>query len=212
MIGRRERELQAAYADPATAADYAQQRWRRRGHARRTDRRERAILAAYLERCRPLQRVLDVPCGAGRFAALLAARAAAYYAADLSRAMLAHAPGPRLQAAAARLPLCDASFDLVLCLRLLHHFEQPQERVAVLRELARVGRRYAVVSWYDRASLPALRHRLRGRRRARFPIAKAQFAAEAETAGWRIRAHRHVARGLSEQVISLLEKPPEPRG
>jgi SAM-dependent methyltransferase len=46
---------------------------------------------------------------------------------------------------ARRLPLADASVDLVLCTLALHHFTEPDAR-AVLSEMRRVARQYAVVS------------------------------------------------------------------
>ena len=46
---------------------------------------------------------------------------------------------------ARRLPLADASIDIVTCSQVLHHFEDP-EIPAVLRELTRVARQVVIVS------------------------------------------------------------------
>jgi hypothetical protein len=78
----------------------------------------------------------------------------------------------------------------------------------VLAELARVSRRFVVASFFDAASLPAWRHRVFGRRRARHPIARRQLDGDAAAAGLRLRGVRWVARGLSEQAIALLERAP----
>ncbi|TAH36776.1 MAG: class I SAM-dependent methyltransferase [Planctomycetota bacterium] len=199
--------LERAYQAPGAAERYQQRRWSERAHARRADRREQSIVAGLLSRCGCMRAILDVPCGTGRFQPLLSRAAPLCLACDRTAAMLRLAPASRrLQAAAERLPLRDSAVDLAFCMRLLHHLQQPQLRIAVLRELARVSRRHAIASWYDRASLPAWRQRVRGRARARFPIARRQFEREAQTAGWRVIAQRYLARGLSEQVIALLER------
>lgn len=53
---------------------------------------------------------------------------------------------------ARRLPFRSASFDLVLCTLALHHFEE-EDAVAVLREMRRVTRRWALVSDLARSEI-----------------------------------------------------------
>ncbi|MBL7007768.1 MAG: class I SAM-dependent methyltransferase, partial [Planctomycetes bacterium] len=113
---------------------------------------------------------------------------------------------PPLQASAAALPFAADSFDLVFCFRLLHHFAQPAERQAVLAELARVSRRWALVSYFDAASFQAWRHRVRGRRTVRFAQSNRAFDQESAAAGFAPRRRLWVARGISEQVLALLER------
>lgn len=205
--GERFAKLRGEYEAAGRAGHYAAARWSGTAHARRTDRRERRIVGAWLARCGPCARILDVPRGAGRFTALLAAHAGRVVSADAAAAMLrSGAPGGGVQASAHALPFRDAAFDLVLCARLLHHFGGAAERRAVLRELARVSRRWLIASHFDRASLQAWRSRLRRRADGRHAIGVAEFRADAAACGWRVRDRAWVARGVSEQTWALLER------
>lgn len=209
----RSRELRADYEADGVAAHYAAGRWTRSGHARRTHRKEQRIVRSMLAEAAaaaPLGAVLDVPCGAGRFQPLLAGTGAWVVGADVARPMVAEAGArsgaPLLQASADALPLPDGSFDLVFCFRLLHHFPRTEERRAVMAELGRVARRWALVSYFDAASFQAWRHRVRRRRTVRFAQSHADFEAEAAAGGFRVRRRAWVARGISEQVLALLER------
>lgn len=206
-MDQRFRGLREEYEAEGRAEHYSGTRWRGARHARRTDARERAIVAAWLERCAPVRSVLDVPCGAGRFHGLLTRASPLALAADAAGPMLRrHGGAQRLQASAHALPLRDGAADLVLCSRLLHHFAEGGERVRVLRELARVARRWAIVSHFDAASVQAVRARLRRRPDGRFSQSLAAFRAEAAAAGWRERARAWILRGWSEQTWVLLER------
>jgi ubiquinone/menaquinone biosynthesis C-methylase UbiE len=95
--------------------------------------------------------VLDVGCGTGAHLALYAAAGCRVFGVDISEAMLCEARrrlggGALLVGAeATRLPFDRDSFDLVVAATLLHGLP-PGERVAALREMARVaGGRGAVL-------------------------------------------------------------------
>lgn len=198
------------YSDPAVAAHYARERWERTAHARRTNRREQALLRALLEQAGPLEQVLDVPCGAGRFLGALGEHARSVVGADASLHMVAEAAAlgtvPVFGASVEALPFRDGAFDLVCSIRLLHHYARRESRVAVLAELARVSRRFVLVSYYDAATFQAARNRLRGKKLNRFPIRNRAFREEAAAAGLRLAARRFRARRISEQVLALLER------
>jgi SAM-dependent methyltransferase len=89
------------------------------------------------------RRVLDVACGAGYGTALLARTAAAVTGADISEAAIAHAraaygalPNARFECVpCTRLPLADASVDVVVSFETLEHIA---EQEAFLDEAARV--------------------------------------------------------------------------
>lgn len=89
--------------------------------------------------CEPAasDRVLDVAGGTGALAAALAGRVADVTVSDVSEAMLEYVPGPvrTVVARAEQLPFEDGSFDLVLCIRALHHIDSPTR---ALDEMARV--------------------------------------------------------------------------
>lgn len=104
------------------------------------------------------ERVLDLACGTGELEWRLLDRwpSLRIVGADLSRGMLAEAsPKPSgtavgwVQASADRLPMADASFDLVVCSSSFHYFPRPR---AALREVFRVvrpGGRFVLVDWCD---------------------------------------------------------------
>jgi ubiquinone/menaquinone biosynthesis C-methylase UbiE len=89
------------------------------------------------------QRVLDVACGEGYGAALLARSAQSVVGADISREAVAHARSEYaslanlsfVEAPCTRLPLADASIDLAVSFETVEHIA---EQEAFLDELARV--------------------------------------------------------------------------
>ncbi|QIO22686.1 class I SAM-dependent methyltransferase [Haloarcula sp. JP-L23] len=110
---------------------------------------------------------LDVGCGNGRHAELLADVADRVLGLDASRTLLCEARdriGPRvslLQGDATRLPLRADSVDLAIYVATLHHLPTAADRRASLDELARVLRpdgRALVSAWstaHDRFDAPA---------------------------------------------------------
>lgn len=90
---------------------------------------------------------LDVGCGNGRHAALLAGRARRVLCLDASRTLLGEArdrgdgdgfDAALVQGDAAALPLADRTVDLALYVATIHHLPDRTSRVASLDELARV--------------------------------------------------------------------------
>jgi ubiquinone/menaquinone biosynthesis C-methylase UbiE len=97
---------------------------------------------------RDVQRILDIGCGTGQFAALVAKELpqVLVFGLDLSSGMLHRARArhfanaddlPLVQADSERLPFADDSFDAVTCSHSFHHYPQQEQ---VLREIHRVLR------------------------------------------------------------------------
>lgn len=155
---------------------------------------------------------LDVPAGAGRLTDLLPAAAAAVQV-DRGLEML-EAAGPghrRVCASAERLPFADRSFAGVLCMRLLHHVPTAQERVRILRELARVSRGPVVLSFFHAVSLQHLRRLLRRRLLGRRPsgrvaIRAATLRADLHAAGLTLVKSQPLRRFVSEQWLLLAQR------
>lgn len=90
---------------------------------------------------RPGHRVLDLGCGPGDGAALVAARGALPVGLDYSAGMVDHARrveplrGRLVRGDAGRLPFADHSFDKVVCTNSFHHYPR---HLAALREIHRV--------------------------------------------------------------------------
>lgn len=182
----------AHYEDAATAADY-RGRFSKSWTRRLSNRLELRMLRNALERAGPGERVLDVPCGAGRLTATIAGHAREVVAVDAARAMLAEARRTAaargalpafVNASAFALPFADGAFDVAVCWRLLQHFESAADRARILRELGRVTRRAIVLSFSDAGTARA--RRLAKRRRVkpgRVAIGREELAAELEACG-----------------------------
>ena len=217
------------HLDAAKAAAYRTKF--RRGVVRRLSaRREAALvrraLAGALDRVpadrRAAPTILDHPCGAGRFAPLLAGAAGAYLAGDhsphmvgLTRATLAEAGlGARLARTlvgdARTMDLADDAVDVACCLRLLHHFADPDDRARILGELARVSRGPVVTTFLDATSRKQRRHLARraGRATPRVLLSPEAFAAEARTAGLELVASWALSGLFSGQRVALLAPGP----
>ncbi|HEY3245277.1 MAG TPA: class I SAM-dependent methyltransferase [Phycisphaerae bacterium] len=167
------------------------------GSRARKDHLEREVLRKLLAVLGPLESALDLPSGAGRLSTVLAEFAPWVIQADASLPMLqiAREDHPHLrsyyvQADAAAIGLADRSVDLVFCHRMLHHIHDPATRARMFAELARVARRYVLLSFYP----PGYRDRLRwlasalhgaSNRRPR-PATRQQFLGDAASVGLRL--------------------------
>lgn len=184
---------------------------------RRPALRDPAILERILEQhaARPsLRPILDAPCGTGRLRAVFERRGMRYFGLDVSVPMLEEARHGEQKdlvlAVADRMPFKDDAFDIVLCCRLLHHLEENEETELVLKELVRVAHRLIVVSFWDSASLPALRSRValkkpegpRGRRMLSKRALKRMF----DEAGAEVVGFEHSLRFVSQQAFAVALK------
>ncbi len=110
----------------------------------------------------------------------------------------------------AGLPFIDSSLEVVLCLRFFHHLHLAKERVAVLTEIARVTRRWAIVSFYRKQALHEFQRKLRRYvRRSSTQISMVSlttFKEEAAAAGFSLKKIVALCRGLHGQHFALLEK------
>ncbi|TAJ15965.1 MAG: class I SAM-dependent methyltransferase [Planctomycetota bacterium] len=219
--GVRSLESSAKWRVAGRGAWYADARFKRPLHASRDPRAVRALLCASgvaLERAS----VLDVGSGTGRLSAGIRALGARWTGVDAAREMLAAAArdadagaGTRLVCGdLALLPFADRSFDVVVCCRVLHHLHDERQLELAARELLRVARTAVVLSFWDRASWPALRTRL-GWKRAEGPLgrvsrSRASIARAFALAGGRVARYRARPRWLDQQTFALVKKEPPP--
>lgn len=200
------------YGEREVAERY-DERWRgRRGRARDL-RKQRAIERA-LDELDGVASVLDVPCGTGRMTGFVRERGLRYAGADLAMPMLAQARGKHAGASfvngsLAQLPFADASFDVVLCIRLMHLVRDAQLRAQFLREARRVARVAVIVDYrHDRSVrvwLGRARASLGLRARAPGALSTQAIAHEIASAGLRTARFVPVRRVpyLSDKVVVL---------
>ena len=147
--------------------------------------------------------VLDLPCGAGRFWALLAEDPEReLYAADNSENMVAvadHSHPSELrrrfklfQTSAFAIDLPDGAVENIFCMRLLHHIAEPEHRLQIYREFHRVARDTVCLSlWVDGNFKAWRRKRLEARRydksyRNRLVLERGLVEAEFRQAGFEV--------------------------
>jgi SAM-dependent methyltransferase len=123
--------------------------------------------------------VLDLPCGTGRFWAMLAEQPdRKIYAADNSQAMIDTGLRLRPPAVTARIEkafqasafatgLPDDFVECVFCIRLLHHIQKSEDRILMLKEFARISSGTVIVSLWVDGNFRAWRHRRKQERKAR---------------------------------------------
>ncbi len=231
---------------PEGVRDYENRRYRS-WDQRWVDAREKRILKSLLKRSlagngatarfdrspapRPLAIALDVPCGYGRFASMLAETGSAVVECDLSPAMAQRAmenarAGGLDAAAAARpgrviggviadatrgLPFRDGAFGLVFSMRLFHHLHDPAARRSALAEFARVSSGAVLLSYYRSVALHRLQRRLRrlgkGKRYEVRMLTAEDFRDEADGAGLAVERSRALWPGLHAQTLVLMRRP-----
>ncbi len=178
--------------------------------------KEVAILRTLLAKAGKMDLAMDLPAGTGRLTPILAENARKVILADASDVMLEVAkednptlPAEYLVTSAEKIDLPDGSVDLVFCHRFLHHINQPDLRTRIFAEMARVTRRYVIVSYYAAGFRSRIKWRLKsliGRAgRDSKPATMEQFFAEAAGAGLKVVA-RETLRKVPPGIFCLFEK------
>ena len=163
----------------------------------RKHEQEMQMIAQAMTMTKGVRTVLDAPCGVGRATIWIAQQGMQVTGIDLGEAALALAGNllkeKGLQATLAShdifaLPYADKTFDLTLCFRLLHHFESPELRTRLIREICRVSGKYVLMSRISPASVTSLRRRLRqlasGKPIKQYPVSATEMHAEFAAAGF----------------------------
>jgi SAM-dependent methyltransferase len=180
--------------------------------------RERYLVARALRACRPPPAMLlDMPCGTGKLAEVLAKVPSRVIGADLSVAMMDLARGAYpashfngfVCSSGERLPFRAAAFDTVVCLRLMH-LVPPDVRRNITKELARIASRRVIVSFgvinsFQRVRLK-IRHAIIGGESTPHPVRLADLRKEIEAAGLRITSRWRILPVLSCECLLTLEK------
>ncbi|MBL8857461.1 MAG: class I SAM-dependent methyltransferase [Planctomycetes bacterium] len=206
-------DVRSKWSNAEAGARYALNRWR----DPRAALRDPMLVERILDRhgVRPAMRpVLDVPCGTGRLRGVIERRQMRYVGVDVSLPMLHEAQrldaSGWMQAEVERLPFQDDSFDVVVCCRLLHHLRTPDQIEAVVQELTRVSRRMVIASFWDSASLHALRRRV-GLRRSEGPtgrraVSKRMLRQVFDASGAEVVGFHYSFRFVSQQTFAVALK------
>lgn len=171
--------------------------------------------------------MLDLPCGAGRFWPMLAEQPnRVILAADNSADMLniARASQPAhitehvrtFQTSAFAIDLPDNSVDSIFCMRLLHHIEEPEHRLALLKEFHRTTRDSVIISLWVDGNYKAWRRKKLEKQRLqedpcyksanRFVISQKTVEQEFVQAGFSIQNHLDFIPGYSMWRVYVLRK------
>lgn len=197
------------YGTADDAATYRDQRFARSRRWQWIDAREQEVVRRFLAGLGEGAWVLDVPCGTGRLAPLVAEAGCRYVGADVALPMLelAHqslgASASLTAADALDLPLGAGAVDAVMSVRLFHRITEREGRVAMLREMARVSSGPILTTYYLSGNLRGLKKRLAGKFAGLSLAAIREDARQAELA---ITAIEPLGRWTHQQCFIRFEK------
>ena len=190
----------------------------RKLHRRLSDRLERRIFGRYLAAIPKCETILDLPSGFGRFFSLLSGHAHRVVEADVSETMLAlnakehgYAAAGYLRCSALDIPFEDRSIDVVVSVRLNHHFDAELDREAHVREMMRVAGRAVIFTFFSFDSLKNRLRRLRSRfspRRPKYTLRRQRVVEIAREHGFEVTRTAPLSRLSSGHIYALLERRP----
>lgn len=198
------------------AVQHYRDRFRPGGKYEQKHNNEASALRTLLSTVGAVDLGMDLPAGTARLTPVLAEFARRVIVADASNVMLEVAkednpslPADYLRTDAENIQLPCNAVDVIFCHRLMNHIYHPTLRATIFSELARVTRRYLIITY----SSPGIRTRLRYRikrllglvHRESRPVSLAQFKNETSTAGFRV-VRQHITRQQPLSMMCLFEK------
>jgi ubiquinone/menaquinone biosynthesis C-methylase UbiE len=213
------------YQDEKTAREYHDQftRWslRHLSHGLVASAERRAVRRLLESIRHQVTDAIDVPCGTGKLVPVFRKLGLSAIEGDVSAPMMVFAreqvrraglssPFVRLDITA--LPFASACVDVVVCLRLLHRVPL-DVKVAALREMFRVSRRFAIVSY----GVASRWHNFRQAIRMRFarttsvpePLDQAGIERLLYSTGWHaVRGARPLPVLSAEEIVLMTKTPP----
>ncbi len=171
--------------------------------------------------------VLDLPCGAGRFWSTLAEQPnrvilAADNSVDMLNTAMLSQPAHitenvrTFQTSAFAIDLPDNSVDSIFCMRLLHHIEEPEHRLALLKEFHRTTRDSVIISLWVDGNYKAWRRKISEKKRLqrdpcyistnRFVISQETIEQEFIQSGFSIQTHLDFIPGYAMWRVYVLRK------
>lgn len=143
--------------------------------------------------------VLDAPCGVGRISLWLSQKGFDVTGIDLGEAAVS---ATQKALTKAELPahiqiqdifntsFADNMFDVTVCFRFLHHFEDFEDQDRLVAELCRITGKYVVISYFSPYSVTSVRRRinyyLNHKPVKQYPTSESKLNRMFEQAGFRI--------------------------
>jgi len=152
--------------------------------------------------------ILDCPSGFGRFHHILS-KAGEVHGADLNHFAVEYYNKyisdnpPAIESRAEDLPFPDNHFKGVFSFRLIQHIHTPEDRIAILKEYARVSSHWVIASLYVSSWLHLLHRSIVKMPSKITMISKDQLREEAKSAGLKLKSMDSVIPGLHANRICL---------
>ncbi|MFA5860021.1 MAG: methyltransferase domain-containing protein [Elusimicrobiota bacterium] len=167
----------------------------------------------------PPGRVMDLPCGTGRVSLMLAELGFDVTGVDVSEEMVKmsqhkyeafqqkYGKFSAMVGDGEKLKFEDNAFDAVVSLRLFGHTPDAV-RQNIVREFARVTRRWCIVAYYLRGTLQCVLRKGKRQKKGVYwnPIALKDVKADLQSSGLMLRKCFFLFPGVSETVVVLAEK------
>jgi SAM-dependent methyltransferase len=213
MVSDPSGQVETRYRNAEVAANYDRRRYADL-QGRLNNRTAWRALRLALRQVEPAGRVLDIPCGTGRFSRQLAEAGFPVVASDISMEMLGMMPPAarvrRFQGDIFHLPFQDQAFAAVICIRFFNLVDRVK-RVEAVREMARVAD-VVIAGYYHKYTLKYasrwMKHRL-GLHKGNNPrLSRAALADEIRQTGLQLVQVIPVAPLLSEEWLVVLRRPP----
>lgn len=160
----------------------------------------------------PPTRILDIPCGYGRFSISLGRFFSSVVSADISSNMVsrcrekAKSNGGYVVMDLRNLPFKDATFEATFTVRLFQHKVAKEQMGEILKELARVSRRWVTLSYYKNTALHTFWRKARRRSSRISQLSPKKFIQYTQAASLKVRFQYTVIPLLHAQVLVALEK------
>ena len=181
------------YADVVTEEVYEEHRFQSNRSGRVKARHEMAIVKNYLDSLPAEQKILDVPCGMGRFTDAITEAGHQAVGVDINKGMLSRAKSRHgdkaqfIKGDVMHLPFPDQAFDAIICFRLLHHL--PDNMILeTLKELRRMANT-ALVTFYSTHCVKYQRKHLLGKKISGQYYAPSHMQTLCNEAGWQDSKH-----------------------
>jgi len=201
--------------------DYEKKRYR--GFDQKiVDWRERRVIKKLIKEAKgEAEKVLDLPCGYGRFSELLKEETPCLISGDQSFSMVKRAMRNRAASnmdsgkgavcdAVEGLPFKAGAFDGIFSMGFFHHLHTRNARLKVMKEFFRTSSDWIIISFYSLNPVHKFQRRMRkaaGKSRTDINMmSQKDFVSEAEEAGLNVKRICPLFKGMHSQHIALLKK------